>query len=279
MRSDLRVRVALPLIAALALAACTTPRAGDYKVAEADKWEKTNRKIYAINKDIDRYGLRPAAKVYRTVVPTAARRGINNVFSNYGEPLNFVNAVLQGKISQAFRTVDRFLINTTIGIGGLADHATELGRPQESEDYGQTLAVWGVPSGPFLMLPLFGPSTVRDGAGTALEFAADPATIARNAVSNPTIFWSLGQTAVQIVNLRDRISEQGGDDVLAASLDEYTLVKSAYLQRRRDQIWDGNVPSEDDELPPDDAVPDAPPAAAATTATPPVPADPPVPPQ
>ncbi|OYU14557.1 MAG: VacJ family lipoprotein [Alphaproteobacteria bacterium PA4] len=248
--------LALPLLAPLS--ACTTPRAGGLERAEADPWEKSNRKIYAFNKKLDKYALKPAAQVYRTAVPTAARHGITNVYNTYNEPLNFINALLQGKIKQAFRSVDRFMINATLGVGGLADNATELGRPEEPEDWGQTFATWGIKSGPYLMLPLFGPSTLRDSFGLGFDFLVNPADFARNAAFNPTLLWQAGQVSVRIVNLRARIADQGGDAVLANSLDEYTLVKSAYLQRRKSDIWDGNPPyvPEDDGTA-EDAAPSA----------------------
>ena len=244
----------------LPLAGCATPRAGGLEVAEADRWEKSNRNIYAFNKKLDKYALKPAANVYHSTVPTAARHGITNVYNTYNEPLNFLNALLQGKIKQAFRSVDRFLINATIGVGGLADNATELGRPEEPEDWGQTFAAWGIESGPYVMLPLFGPSTLRDSFGLGFDFVIHPSDIAREVAANPNIFWRAGQISLRIVNLRDRVSEQGGDAILAGSLDEYTLVKSAYLQRRLGQIWDGNppyVPDDDGEMPPAEAPPPA----------------------
>jgi phospholipid-binding lipoprotein MlaA len=269
-RAGLGRQIACLALLLLPLAGCATPRAGGLAVAEADRWEKTNRKIYAFNKKIDNYALKPAAKVYRSTVPTAARHGITNVYNTYNEPLNFLNAVLQGKIKQAFRSVDRFLINATIGVGGIADNATDLGRPEEPEDWGQTFATWGIESGPYVMLPLFGPSTLRDSFGLGFDFVVHPSDFVRNATLSPSILWRAGQISLRIVNLRDRVSEQGGDAILADSLDEYTLVKSAYLQRRRDQIWDGNppyVPEDDGEIPPAEAAPTS--VAAPTQATPP----------
>lgn len=256
-RPALLLLLAAPL---LTLGGCATPRAGDLDYAATDPWEKTNRRIFALNNGIDRYALRPAANVYRAVVPKPARNGIHNALSNYNEPLNFTNAVLQGKISGAFRVLDRFLVNSTVGLGGLIDVASDIGRPEEPHDYGQTFAVWGIESGPFLMLPLFGPSTVRDGVGTVLDLAANPADLSRNAIANPSIFWRLGQASTQVVDLRARVSEQGADKMMADSLDAYTLVKSAWLQRRVSQIWDGNPPVNDadflDEPPTDEPIPD-----------------------
>ena len=231
----------LPLLLA-PLAACTTPSAGGLEVAEADRWEATNRKIYKFNKGIDRYALKPISQTYRAVVPKAARNGITNVYSTYGEPANFLNAVLQGKIKQAFRTLDRALLNVTLGVGGLGDVATDLGRPEESEDFGQTFAAWGIESGPYMVLPLFGPSTLRDSFGLGADIFLDPADFARNAAFSPSIYWRAGQIATRLINFRARITEQGGDALLADSLDEYTLVKSIYLQNRRSALYDGNPP-------------------------------------
>ena len=236
------------LLGLLALSACATPRAGTLEVAEADRWENGNRKIHKFNKGLDRNVVKPIATGYRTVVPKAARTGITNGFSNYGEPLNFINALLQGKIKKAFRTLDRFLINTTLGVGGLADNATDLGRPQEPEDWGQTFAAWGIKSGPYVVLPFFGPSTLRDSFGLVFDFAADPADIARNVAFSPSLYWRGGQIAGRVINLRSNLTEQGADSLLAGSLDEYTLMKSAYLQRRLDQLWDGNPPLAASEL-------------------------------
>lgn len=230
---------------------CTTPHAGGFEVAEADRWEGTNRRIYAFNKNLDGAVLRPVANTYRAVVPKAARHGITNVYSNYGEPENLLNAVLQGKISQAFRTLDRLILNTALGVGGLADVATDLDRPQEREDFGQTFAMWGIQSGPYVVLPVFGPATLRDSFGLAADVLLDPADFARNAAFSPSLYWRAGQIATRLINFRARLSDDGGDALLADSLDEYTLVKSVYLQNRRNAIYDGNLPpeAEDDSDP------------------------------
>ena len=236
-----------------------TTHAASTETAEADRWEGTNRRIYQFNKNLDRAVLKPLANGYRTVVPTAARHGITNVYSNYGEPSNLMNSVLQGKISQAFRTLDRFLINSTLGVGGLADNATDLGRPQEREDFGQTFAAWGFDSGPYVMLPVFGPSTLRDSFGLAADIVIDPADFARNAAFSPSIYWRIGQLATRIINFRARLTDQGGDSLLADSLDEYALVRSVYLQSRRNALYDGNPPEDpEDELEEEAAEPAAP---------------------
>ena len=263
LRPALIVPAAL-LLPAVWLTACATPRAGNLDVAQADRWEKTNRDIYAFNKGVDRYALRPAAKVYRAIVPVPGRHAVSNVFNTYSQPLSFVNAILQGKIKQAFRTVDRFAINVVLGVGGIADQATDLGRPDEPEDWGQTFAQWGIKSGPYVMLPLFGPSTLRDSFGLAFDFGLHPSDFIRNAAVHPSLYWKAGQISTRIINLRSRIEDQGGDALLASSLDEYTLVKSAYLQSRLNDIWDGNPPY----VPEDDGSEDVQPA---PTTVPPLP--------
>jgi phospholipid-binding lipoprotein MlaA len=256
----------------LPLAACATPKAGSFEVAEADRWEGRNRKIYNFNKRLDAKVLKPTANVYRTVVPKSARTGITNIYSNYGEPATILNALLQGKIKQAFRSLDRLILNTTIGIGGLADNATELGRPQEPEDFGQTFATWGIESGPYVVLPVFGPSTLRDSFGLAFDIVIDPADFARNAAFSPSIPWRIGQIATRIINFRARATDLGADALLADSLDDYALLKSVYLQNRRNAIYDGNPPLTAQEIedmdgaepispePPAESPPESPPA-------------------
>ena len=236
------------IAAALAAAGCTTPHPGSFARAYADPWESTNRKLYAFNKQADRFVLRPVAVGYRTVVPTAARRGLGNVFNNIQEPLSFVNAVLQGKPGQALRIFERFAINTTIGVGGLADHATDLGRPEEKEDFGQTFAWWGIPSGPYVMLPVFGPRTLTDTGGLAADFVADPFDVARTAVVHIGIGGTVLFYGAKATVTRASLLDAGADGFLADSLDEYATLRSAYLQRRWGQIWDGNPPDEPDVL-------------------------------
>lgn len=228
------------------LAGCTTTGATDLPRAEDDPWERGNRRVHAFNKGLDRYAIRPISQTYRTVIPRAGRTAVANAYSNYSEPFNFMNAVLQGKIDQAFRTMDRFILNSTLGVGGVADVATDLGRPQEPEDFGQTFARWGIKSGPYLVLPLFGPSTLRDGLATPLDFFVDPADFTRNALLSPSIPARLGQVGGRIINFRARATEQGADKLLAESLDDYATMRSAWLQRRKYLLHDGNPPAADD---------------------------------
>ena len=279
------LRASVPALL-LMLAACVTPHPGSNAEALRDPWEKTNRKIYAANKKLDKYVALPVTKAYRTVTPAVARHGISNVLSNTGEPLSFVNAVAQGKIKQAFRTLDRFLLNSVIGVGGLSDRATNLGRPEEPEDFGQTLAWWGVKSGPYVMLPLIGPSTIRDTAGFGVDIASNPFDYGRAAVVHFSLLDKVGEFSARTIDLRSRLIDSGAEGLLANSLDEYATVRSAYLQHRQSLIYDGNPPDPDDEpvsdaplapgaTPPGTgaAVP-APPPATASPALPPTPTSP-----
>lgn len=246
---------------ALSIAACAAPHPGSNAPALRDPYEKFNRSMYGFNKGLDRYALKPATKVYRFAVPTVARRGITNFFNNLDEPLTFINAMLQGKPKAAWRTLKRFVVNTTIGVGGLADHATKMGLPEQPEDFGQTLAVWGVKSGPFLMLPLLGPSTYRDLGGFGVDFVTDPVTYARNAALHPSFEWKAAQFTLETLDLRSKLMDAGADSVLTGSLDEYATVRSAFLQRRESDIYDGTPPNTDDD---DAPVEDAPLAPGAT---------------
>jgi phospholipid-binding lipoprotein MlaA len=230
----------------LALPACTTTGSTDLSRAEADPWERSNRRVHAFNKGLDRWVMKPVTMGYRAVVPRPARTAVSNAYGNYGEPANFLNAVLQGKLAQAFRTLDRFILNSTLGVAGLADVATDLGRPREPEDFGQTLARWGVKSGPYMVLPLFGPSTLRDGLMTPVDLVVDPADFVRNAWLSPSLGLRVGILAGRTINVRNQLTETGADQLLADSLDDYALAKSAYLQRRRLQLFDGQLPPEED---------------------------------
>ena len=258
---NLFVRVrSLGLLAALsALTACaTTP--GSNAEALKDPWEKTNRSIYTFNRSLDKAIILPVTQAYRATVPVAAQRGIGSAFVNAHEPNSFINALLQGKIAQAFRTVDRFAINTILGVGGLADHATDMGRPAEVEDLGQTLAVWGVKSGPYIMLPFYGPSTLRDGSAFIVERFSDPYRIAIGQ-ANPSTGEFAGLTGLEILDARSFLIDTT-DGLLNGSADEYATVRSAYLQFREGLIYDGNQPEEEFVPIPETALPAEPSEAA-----------------
>lgn len=251
------MRLLAPLLALLLLPACATTSYGSQAQAELDPYENFNRGMYGFNKGLDTVVLKPVAVVYRTVTPVAARRGASRVLDNIDEPLTFVNALLQGKPKSALNALARFVINTTIGVGGLADHATGFGLQRQEEDFGQTLAVWGVNSGPYLVLPLFGPSTFRDTVGLGLDAVADPWNFAQNELF-PNQTEVLGFTGFEIIDLRSRLMDSA-DVLLRGSADEYATVRSAYLQARAAQIYDGTPPEPEeidmDALPVLDAAP------------------------
>lgn len=240
----------LILVGALALGGCATT--GDRAGLERDPrdpMEGFNRNVWAFNQAVDKAAIKPVTTVYRTVTPIPARRGISRVMDNLREPLSFINNLLQGKPGRAINSLGRFLINTTIGVGGLADHATDLGLPETREDFGQTLAAWGFKSSPYLVLPLLGPSTVRDGVGTAATFVADPAQIGLKeaGVSGDV---RTGMTVLRVIDARSRVIDLGVDAALEASADPYVTARNAYFQRREAELQDltsGSLSREDED--------------------------------
>lgn len=231
-RSRTRLRVAAALLFGAGLAGCATT------APDADPLAGYNRAMFRANDALDRTVLRPGAVVYRTVTPVPARRGLARVLENLSEPWSALNALLQGKPRRAMNSLGRFVVNTTIGVGGLADHATGLGLKPTREDFGQTLATWGVGDGGYLVLPLFGPSTVRDGVGFGVSFVADPQNIAVAQVINPTTIESAAIIAGRTIVARSELIDSGVEQVLATSADPYATARSAYRQRRAAQIAD-----------------------------------------
>lgn len=247
------VPIGLPLVAAAFLAGCaTTP--GGQRLAERDPLESWNRNVWAFNRGVDNALLKPGAQTYKAVTPTAARRGVRNVLNNADEPLSFINALLQGKVGRAFHTLGRFVVNTTIGVGGLADHASSMGLEEKPEDFGQTLATWGVNAGPYVMLPLLGPSTLRDAVGFGVEVAGDPVGLAVKEYSGLSSTQRLAIPAMEAIDLRAQLIELGADNFLETSLDPYAAARSAYLQRRQALILDqdGAATSGSEGVNPDD---------------------------
>ena len=245
-----------PLTALLLLGACAhggerLDQVAITDVAQRDPWEKTNRRIFDVSMKIDRYALKPVTNVYRTVIPDAPRRGISNGYNLLQEPTNMGNAIAQGKVKSAFRAFDRILINSFLGLG-VADHASDMGLVEQPHDFGQTLAVWGVPSGPFVMLPFLGPNTARDSIGFVVDFLLDPFDpVANRLLSSEEQLFEL---AVQVLDTRSNLRDQG-EQLLVGAADPYATTRSAWLQLRRYEIFDGNLPAEDEEdipPPPDD---------------------------
>lgn len=225
-----------------------------------DPLEGINRGIYKFNDVADRYAMQPVAKAYRSVAPSPIRTGISNFFSNLGTLTTIVNDLLQLKLSQAFTDAGRFVINTTFGIAGFIDVASMDKIQKHQEDFGQTLGYWGVHSGPYLVLPILGPSTVRDAGGLAFDtFTSDPITYLHN---TGQIRAHNRVRAVQLLDKRTQLLD-ATDLVDNASIDPYAFMRDAYLQRRASLIQDGLVPKEllqDEFEPADEDAPAATPA-------------------
>jgi phospholipid-binding lipoprotein MlaA len=228
-------RLLVPFIGTALLSACATP--GQYQLAERDPLEKFNRGVWGVNRAADKVVIKPATQVYRAVAPRPVRQGVSNVFANLGEPWSFVNNVLQGKPNRAGRNFARFLVNSTIGVAGLWDPASKMGIRSAPEDFGQTLGVWGVNGGPYLVLPLLGPSTLRDGIGSGVAAYADPVKVAINQ-ADINVWYKRGYLASYIISTRSDLIESGGDAFLETSLDPYAAARSAYLQLRTAAIRD-----------------------------------------
>jgi phospholipid-binding lipoprotein MlaA len=216
-----------------------------------DPFEGFNRAMYAFNDWFDRNILKPVAKGYRAVLPSPIRTGIGNFFSNLREPIVILNDLFQGKFGQALSDTGRFLVNTTVGIGGLLDPATHLGMRRHNEDFGQTLAVWGVGEGPYIVWPFLGPSNLRDTAGLAVDWQVYPPNRLEEASTRDKLL------VLEVVELRSQLLD--ASDILeqAAGQDPYTFVREAHRLRRRNLIHDGNPPKtvpkglfEDDDPPP-----------------------------
>ncbi|UAK25783.1 MlaA family lipoprotein [Sphingomonas nostoxanthinifaciens] len=230
--ASMRCRLCLPS-ALLLLSGCATT--GGDRIAQKDPLEGFNRHVWNFNHGVDKAVVRPIAVAYRGVTPSFARRGIGNAFDNLTEPWSAINNLLQLKPGRAARNLGRFAVNSTIGIAGLSDRATKIGIRQAPEDAGQTLARWGVGTGPYLVLPLLGPSTLRDGVGFAVAQVADPVAICFAQCGVPSGV-RYGLATLKYLNARSELIDVGADAMLATSLDPYAVARSAYLQRRREEI-------------------------------------------
>lgn len=244
-----RIALIASISVASLLAGCATTTGA---ANPADPLESFNRSIYSFNEGVDNAVFKPVATAYQTVTPRVARQGVTNVFDNLGDVWSFVNNLLQGQGQGAYNSVVRFTVNSVFGIGGLFDVASEAGIQRYKQDFGQTLGRWGVPTGPYLVLPLWGPSTVRDTAGMAVDaFGYPPNTIDNIRLRN-SLF------GLRMVNTRANYLKAG--EVLdSVALDKYSLTRDVYLRTRIGGAvsgGDGKLENYDDEdagkLPPDD---------------------------
>lgn len=220
----------LPLVVLLAGCATTGPK------TPGDPYEGFNRKMWKLDEGLDKAVMRPVAKGYIAVMPHPVRHGLSNMLENVTEPFSFINGMLQGKPKRALNSLGRFVINTTVGIGGVMDVAGRNGYHKTPEDLGQTFAVWGAKKSTYLVLPLYGPTTIRDGIGTVAAQWVDPYRIV---IRKELSFWpATGLTAFEFVDARANLIDSGADSLLDSSADSYAVARSAYLQHRQAQIED-----------------------------------------
>lgn len=221
----------LTACASLSLAGCATTGNPD------DPLEGFNRAMFSFNEQVDRVALKPAAEAYQAVVPQPLRTGVGNVFSNIGDPWIGINNLLQGKVADALSDMMRFLVNSTFGLLGVLDVATEMGFAKHDEDLGQTLGSWGVGEGAYVVLPFFGPRTLRDTATFPLDLRGEyPLSIDHVPTRNLLI-------ALGVVHIRS--TALGAERTLEeATLDKYAYVRDFYLQQRRYKVFDGETSRE-----------------------------------
>jgi phospholipid-binding lipoprotein MlaA len=206
---------------------------------ERDPWERYNRKIHAFNMSMDKAIFRPVAKGYDVIMPDAPQRGVRNFFRNLAYPVTFLNLILQGNIDDSLTATGRFLMNSTIGLLGFFDVASKAGMPRFNEDMGQTLAVWGWKESRFLVMPVFGPYTVRDFLGRGFYGYFHPISYYAREENNYV------PMVVDLITLRASLLPL--DEDLRNATDPYVLIRDAYLQRREFLIYDGDPPAPDYE--------------------------------
>lgn len=230
-RSTLRSTLATVLVAS-SLAGCATGPRADPR----DPLEPLNRRVDQLNEAVDKAVLKPAATAYEQVVPRVARIGVSNFFGNLGDPWSAVNSLLQLKVAQAAQNATRFAINTLLGLGGVLDIATDAKLERHKEDFGTTLGHWGVPSGPYLVLPLLGPSTLRDSAALPVDWVGNPVGYVTPPLDRNLLI------GASVIDARARLLPM--DPTVDSAIDRYTFRRDSYLQYRKARIsgsGDGQV--------------------------------------
>jgi phospholipid-binding lipoprotein MlaA len=261
-------RAALGVAFILSASACVTLPPNSPRLPQ-DPWESWNRGVYKVNDKLDRAVLKPVAKTYVRVVPSPIRTGVTNFFANLNMTTVLFNDTLQGKLRAAGTDLGRFLLNTTVGLGGILDPATPAGLAHNNNDFGLTLGHWGVHPGPFLELPLLGPSDVRDGAGEVVDTYTDP----RQYIHNNYVRYGL--FIPRFIDIRASLLSL--DETLKNVYDPYAFIRDAYLQRRAYQVSDGKSAPEEPLVDPGEDMPDSkgsPPASPSPPTAPPAPAQP-----
>lgn len=228
-------RISLVLATVLLASGCASMPG---RTTNYDPYERFNRKVDKFNDAFDRAVLKPVATGYKKVTPRFVRTGVTNFFANLQYPTTCVNQFLQGKFVLGLKDTGRFLVNSTLGIGGLFDVATKMNLPAHDEDFGQTLAMWGVHAGPYIVLPFFGPSNLRDGPSRLPDIYTD--ALHYLDISSE-VRWGL--RGLDVVN--QRVELMGAEQTLSTAYDRYTFLRDAWVQRREYKIFDGEPPIED----------------------------------
>ena len=233
------------ILAGLAFAAglggCASAPPSAEALAANDPWEQTNRQTLKLNGQIDHYFVIPTVGLYFLVVPERGRRGVHNFLGNLSLPTIFVNDMLQGEFSRAGKSMWRLVINSTLGLGGFLDPASKAGIPGHGEDFGQTLAVWGVDEGPYLVLPFLGPSNPRDATGIAVDVAMDPTN---QIPFKQHIWWDAGRIYFTLLDLRAQ-NYQAIQGIQRSSVDYYSSLRNLYRQMRAQEIRNGRKATQD----------------------------------
>jgi phospholipid-binding lipoprotein MlaA len=255
------------LVAAMAVAVPAWAGDSGQAAKSPDPWEGFNRKMFSFNDAVDRHALKPVAQFYRKVTPDFVMEGVSNFFSNLGEPLTVVNLLFQGKVKSAVNDTGRFLLNTTVGVLGLFDVASHARIEHHKEDFGQTLGVWGVKPGPYLVIPFLGPSSMRDLSGRGVDYFDNPASYHISLTTRVVLYGAEG--------VSDRAALIPMEGIIQG--DKYLFVRDLYLQHREFEVQDGKVTDsflDDDSSDEDSSGSTTPAAPAPAPAAPPAPSAP-----
>lgn len=222
--------------AALLLSSCASTPGRPY-----DPFEASNRLMYEINEPLDKYIAKPIAQAWVDYVPKFVQTAASNYYNNIDDLFSGINGLLQGKLDKAGNDFGRVLINTGFGLAGLIDIASDAGIPRGMEDFGQTFGYWGFPQGPYFFVPIFGPTTLRDGTGVVLRYYLGPVTYAVDDVPLRNVLYFIGGLDLRVQAL------DASAMVDRAAIDKYTFIRRSYLQRREYLVHDGNPPKKEDD--------------------------------
>ena len=244
MKFILKLKFIALLFICICTSACSTLTPNDdlSRQISQDPLQNFNRKVYSFNNGLDKAVLKPVATGYKRYIPSVAQDGVNNFFSNLSEPLDALNNLLQGKYHRALQSTYRFTVNSTIGLVGFIDVANKHDVKKAPEDFGQTLGAWGVKPGPYIMLPILGPTNLRDGIG----LITDRVIYSPNDIITDTTAQSLTLTVIDGIDLRSNLI--GIDNLLDQQLDPYSFLRLGYQNQRIESLYDGNTPDIEEDF-------------------------------